>query len=299
MIILFIGPILWVMTSGLFFVGGITDKLICQTLQDPRNAESVFYNSINTVLNKTLVENLPLNTSSNNSFKIDSLLESCEKGHGLLKVFHIDVNLIEILSSQGNFSKKEIKSKLDELVDEGVDQVVEKIDLKPEIENYMKNIGTNVMENFLEDNGNNFHKALNQNISKELKREEFLVVKSDFEPFRNIPGIDSILNELNNVDDKIQTDLIPRLEETRLFFKEYNRSLFYNSTCSIICATNQIKALIEVARKYIDEKTRNNAKKEVTDLVTTLIRLGKLYITFIELGIFYNIFRKLNKPFKQ
>ena len=141
MIILFIGPILWVMTSGLFFVGGITDKLICQTLQDPQNAESVLYNSINSFLNETLIENLPLNDSSNNSFKIDRLLESCEKGHGLLKVLHIDVNLIEILSSQGNFSKKEIKSKLDELVDKGVDKVVEKINFKPEMEKYINDIG--------------------------------------------------------------------------------------------------------------------------------------------------------------
>ena len=275
MIILFIGPILWVMTSGLFFVGGITDKLICQTLQDPHNAESVLYNSINTFLNKTLVENLSSNNSSNNSFKIDSILESCEKGHGLLKVFHIDVNLIEILSSQGNFSTKEIKSKLDELVDEGVDQVVEKINLKPEMEKYMTNIGKNVMENFLENNASNFYKALNQNISKELKREEFLAVKSDLEPLRSIPGINDTLNELNNVDNKIQSELLPKLEETRLFFKEYKRSLFYNSKCSIICATNQIKTLIDEAKKYIDENTRKNAKKEVNDLVTTLIRLGK------------------------
>ena len=119
---------------------------------------------------------------------------------------------------------------------------------------------------------------MTQNISKELKREEFLAVKNDFEPFRiSIPRVDSLINELNNVDNITQSELLPRLEDTRLFFKEYNRSLFYNSTCSLICATNQIKALIEVARKYIDENTRNNAKKEVNDLVTTLIRLGKFF----------------------
>ena len=284
LVILFIGPILWLMTSVLFMAGGISDKLICQTLQEPEKSESVLYNSINSALQQTLSENLPSSYSSNNTFKIESILQSCEDGKGLLNVFEIDVDWNKSLSDHGNISNDEIREKLIDLVNEGINVTVDKIELKTKVQNNIDKIVKDVSENIFHEEGSNFHTAMNQNVTTTLKTEEFQKVKRDLDDpnIKSIQEINNIINELAIMDNKIQNELALNLKEAKTFLREYRKSLycnstcdFCNSTCEVQCATNEIKVLIKDARRYINQTTRANLIEVVKDLVNRLSGLSK------------------------
>ena len=278
-VVLFVGPILWTLTSVLFLVGGISDKLICQTLQEPENSESVLYNSINSALNKTLSENLPSNGEINHNFTIDGLLESCKEGKGLLEVFKIKVDWDESLATHGNIRTDQIRNNITSLVDKGIDKAVESLVLNSEIQNSLEKIGKDVSESLLQKNGSKFQNAINTNVSETLKHEELQSVKTDFQSLGfNITEMNNIITEIDNVENQIQNQLIPHVDETKKFLKKYKNALFYNATCDLSCATNEIKTNIEDARQYISQTTRTHLIQIVKNFVNRLISLGKKHI---------------------
>ena len=275
-VVLFIGPILWAMTSILFLVGGISDKLICQTLQEPENSESFLYNSINSALNQTLSENLPSKGVANDSFTIDSLLESCKGGKGLLEVFKIKLDWDESLATHGNIRTDQIRSNITQLVDKGIDKAVESLILNPEMQNNLEKIGKDVSENLLQKNGSRFQDAMSTNVSQKLQDEELQKSKTDFQSLGlNITEINNIITEIDNLVNRTQNQLIPRISSTKKYLHDYRNSILFNATCDLSCAINEIKINIEDARQYISKTTRANLIKIVRNSVNRLISLGK------------------------
>ena len=82
------GFFLWIITTLLFLIGGISDKLVCQMLEDPKSSE--LYNATSDAFDSLFHDILGIDNIENETFIYDEIINSCKNDSSIYTVFHLE-----------------------------------------------------------------------------------------------------------------------------------------------------------------------------------------------------------------
>ena len=173
-ILLFFGFFLWTTTSVLFVIGGLSDKLICQTLEDPLNSETVLYHSINTRLRDLINETLSI--EANKTITYDQLIGSCKEDKSLLDV--LPLKSIHDLIDQFEYrnmtklSENDINNQLRKMIGNAISNAMSHLTIDHNTKVRLNEMAEKLSGNNFNGSGSEFDRIMNTNMSQIWKLGE-------------------------------------------------------------------------------------------------------------------------------
>ena len=179
--LLFFGFLLWTTTSVLFVIGGLSDKLICQTLEDPLNSETVLYHSINTRLRDLINESLSI--QPNQTITYDQLIGSCKEDKSLLDV--LPLQSIHDLMDQfeyrnmTNINEKDINNHLRKMIGNEISNAMSHLTIDHNTKVRLNEMADKLSGNSFNESGSEFDRIMNSNMSRIWKLGQLQTLQND------------------------------------------------------------------------------------------------------------------------
>ena len=275
-ILLFSGFFLWIITTILFLLGGVSDKLICQTLEDPVNSE--IYNATNEALNTLFHDALGIEELNNITFSYDKIIESCgnPETSSIYNVFDLQYvyNISDLKNWKEEFEINEMIASAKTEINKGIDDLVNDLQIDPDIENQIRQIA----DTFLELTDDVFDKIKTINISELVPQEQ---LDSINDTISKLPtAIDQTLvsqvqEDIEEIEKILSEDVQNHLTDTIEFVSTFSEKLIYNNTCDINCTVNLVFGLVENASDKINNETRNRIIGATDTIIDSILDLGK------------------------
>ena len=294
-ILLFFGFFLWTTTSVLFVIGGLSDKLVCQTLEDPLNSETILYHSINTRFRDLINESLSI--EQNQTITYDQLIGSCKEDKSLLDVLPLQSihDLIDQFEYRNmtNINEKDINNKIRKMIDNAISNAVSHLTIDHNTKVRLNEMADKLSGNNFNESGSDFDRIMNTNMSQIWKLGQLQTLQNDiseiqkkFENTKNpilsqkFAKISQELGLLSVRIDNIKTltteNLTRSVQSATTFLNDYRDTLMYNNTCDLHCVVDNIDQKLVETREYINSTTKRNAFEQFEKYFSRIFILRKL-----------------------
>ena len=280
-ILLFSGFFLWIITTILFLLGGVSDKLICQTLEDPVNSE--IYDATNEALNTLFHDALGIEELNNITFSYDKIIESCgnPETSSIYNVFDLQYvyNISDLKNWKETFEINQTIETAKTEINRGITDLVDDLKINPETEQKIRDIANT----FVELTDDVFAKIKTIDISELVPADQLDIINDTISKLdltdkslapqvqEDIEGIQKILSE----------DVQNHLTDTIEFVSAFSEKLIYNNTCDINCTVNLVFNLVENASDKINNETRERIIGATDTIIYSILALGKLEFKMI------------------
>ena len=287
-ILLISGFFLWMITTLLFLVGGMSDKLVCQMLEDPKNSE--LYNATTSAFDSLFHDILNIDNIENQTFKYDEIIDSCGNNGSIYNVFHLDLvyNITELENWQETYNISEISDQVLEAVGNGITDLVESMKIDEDIEKGINDIA----KQFSELTSKIFDDIKDINISSLVPESDLQNVTENIKIFTDLGVKPDFIEEVELSINETQTILSEDVEDhfnlIVNFVNELDKELKYpeDSTCDVGCAVTLVLDLADNATKIINTTSRSEILTATNSTITNITDLGSVFIKiFIELII--------------
>ena len=294
-ILLFFGFFLWTTTSVLFVIGGLSDKLVCQTLEDPLNSETVLYHSINTRFRDVINENLSI--EQNQTITYDHLIGSCKEDKSLLDVLPLQSihDLIDQFEYRNmtKLSENDINNQLRKMIGNAISNAMSHLTIDHNTKVRLNEMADKLSGNSFNESGSEFDRIMNTNMSQIWKLGQLQTLQNDiseiqkkFENTKNpilsqtFAKISQELGLLSGRIDNIKTltteNLTRSVQNATTFLNHYRDTLMYNNTCDLHCVVDNIDRKLVETREYINSTTKRNALEQFEKAFARIFVLRKL-----------------------
>ena len=277
-IILVFGVLLWLITTLLFLIGGMSDKLVCQTLKDPSSSE--IYEAASDAFNTFLHDTLSIEEIENATFEFDKIIDSCAEDGSIYSVFNLSLvyNISELLDWQETYNISVIIDQATTSIDDGIDELVDGLVIDDDTRKGIEEIA----EEFSVLTGNTFDNINSINISELVPDEilekvnKTLIAIEDGLPGIDIDNIKQVTNDVANVKTILTDDVSMHLNEVFDFVVELNKTLIYNNSCDINCTVNTVLDLADSATEYINATARADIIRTTDETIESVLDLGNV-----------------------
>ena len=294
-LVLFFGLFLWLTTTYLFVIGGLSDKVICQTLEDPENTESLIYDTANQALDKLIRQLIPSNKTFNETFTYDKFIQACKENKSLYEaldlhqIFDLEntFNYKEFLKINSNITFDEIKNKLKVKINEGVKDAINKVI----IDQVTKTKIRNTAKKFVEKSKKAFDETSKIDSSKMFERSDLEKLKDNIQKVNDfttgqgitLDGMTKAMADLENIERKFDKDLkgvkiLKGLKATKNLMENYKMKILYKGTCNILCAVDRSFPITDKAIKYIETDAPKRLHLAAEKSVDRMVELGQNYL---------------------
>ena len=281
-ILLFSGFFLWIITTILFLLGGVSDKLICQTLEDPENSE--IYDATNEALNTLFHDALGIEELNNVTFSYDKIIESCgnPETSSIYNVFDLQYvyNISDLRNWKEDFKINDMIASAKTEINKGIDDLVEDLKINSETEKKIRDIANT----FVELTDDVFEKIKTINISALVPQSQLDDISTAID---NLPSLanESLIPQVNqdieDIEKILSEDVQNHLTDTIEFVSTFSEKLIYNNTCDINCTVNLVFDLVENASDKINNETRERIIGATDTIIDSILALGKFEIKLI------------------
>ena len=296
-ILLFFVFFLWTTTSVLFVIGGLSDKLVCQTLEDPSNSETILYHSINTRLRDLINESLSI--EQNQTITYDQLIGSCKEDKSLLDVLPLQSihDLIDQFEYRNmtNINENDINNQLRKMIGNAISNVMSHLTIDEDTKVRLSEMADNLSWNKSNESGSEFDRIMNTNMSQIWKFGQLQTLQNDISEiqkkfdntknplFSKNPKFAKISQEFGLLSGRIDTiktlmtnNLTASVHNARTFLNAYRDTLMYNNTCDLHCVVDNIDQNLVETREYINSTTKRNAFEQFEKSFGRIFILRKL-----------------------
>ena len=261
----------------MFLLGGVSDKLICQTLEDPVNSE--IYNATNEALNTLFHDALGIEELNNITFSYDKIIESCgnPETSSIYNVFDLQYvyNISDLKNWKEDFEINDMIASAKTEINKGIDDLVEDLEIDPDIEKQIRQIA----DTFLDLTDEVFEKIKTINISELVPQEQ---LDSINDTISKLPtAIDQTLvsqvqEDIEEMEKILSEDVQNHLIDTIEFVSNFSEKLIYNDSCDINCTVNLVFDLVGNASDKINNETREIIIGATDNIIESILSLGKL-----------------------
>ena len=275
-ILLTFGFFLWIITTLLFLIGGISDKLVCQTLEHPNSSE--LYNATNAAFDSLFHDILGIDDIANETFSYDEIIESCKNDGSIYSVFHLDfvynISVLEDWKTTYNISG--VTDDVLAEVEKGVDGLVDATTINQDIKDGILEIA----DSFTNLTGNIFESIKAINISDLVPKGVLDNVTSSLDTLP--PGIaqskiDAVTNSIETIEGILSKDVPTHFGNITDLVETLENELNYNETCDISCVVDEVLELADSATKHIDDTTRRSMVSTTNFTIGNITELGTGY----------------------
>ena len=294
-ILLFFGFFLWTTTSVLFVIGGLSDKLVCQTLEDPLNSETVLYHSVNTRLRDLINESLSIQPNQTTTY--DQLIGSCKEDKSLLDVLplqgiHDVIDQFEY-RNMTNLNEKEINNQLRKMIGNAISNAMSHLTIDHNTKVRLNEMADKVSWNSFNESGSEFDRIMNTNMSQIWKLGQLQTLQNDIseiqkkfnntknpllsQKFTNISLEFGLLSvRIDTIKALMTNNLTRSVRNATTFLNDFTDTLMYNNTCDLHCVVDNIDRKLVETRNYINSTTKRNALVQFEKSFGTIFILRKL-----------------------
>ena len=276
-ILLFSGFFLWIITTILFLLGGVSDKLICQTLEDPKNSE--IYDATNEALNTLFHDALGIEELNNVTFSYDKIIESCgnPETSSIYNVFDLQYvyNISDLRNWKEDFKINDMIASAKTEINKGIDDLVEDLKINSETEKKIRDIANT----FVELTDDVFEKIKTINISELVPQEQ---LDSINETISKLPTainqtlVSQVQEDIKGIETILSEDVENHLTKIIEFVSNFSEKLIYNDSCDINCTVNLVFDLVGNASDKINNETREIIIGATDNIIESILSLGKL-----------------------
>ena len=284
-LILIFGCFLWLMTTLLFVIGGLSDKLICQTLEDPRKSE--IYNATNLAFDRILHDVLDIKEIENIKFQYDEIINSCKDDISINEVFNLSLigNTTDLTNWKDDYNSADIIDSAQRKLDQELKKLANKLVIDQTTQNRLKENGTK----FDELTGQFFGNISSISIQAILQKTDFEHLKDTIKDIGNRYSIEqatinNLTQDVGSIEDKLR-----HLDATIENVEAYRNKLLYNGPCDIECTIKSILDLTDDAQEYFKHISWNRPRawddinKTMVTSIESTITLGNI------IGEYYKI----------
>jgi hypothetical protein len=273
------GFFLWLITTLLFLVGGISDKLVCQTLEDPSSSE--IYNATSEAFNTLLHNALSLDDIENVTFDYAKIIDSCSEDKSIYTVFNLSLiyDINELTNWKEDYNISDITEQAMTKIDDGITELVNGLTIDPDIKDGVNKIA----DQFTELTGQILDGIKGINISKLVPEEDLDKINKTITTIKGISDkidakLEDITTDIDNIKFVLTNDVTKHLNNSIDFIVHLNSSFIYGDSCDISCAVTEVLDLADNATAYINITARANITSAANVTIDSLLDLGKKYI---------------------
>ena len=209
----------------MFLLGGVSDKLICQTLEDPVNSE--IYDATNEALNTLFHDALGIEELNNVTFSYDKIIESCgnPETSSIYNVF--DLQYVYNISNLKNWKEDfEINDMIETAkieIDNGITDLVKDLEIDPDTEKKIREIA----DTFVDLTDDIFEKIKTINISALVPQSQLDDISTAID---NLPSLanESLIPQVNqdieDIEKILSEDVQNHLTDTIEFVSTFSAS---------------------------------------------------------------------------
>ena len=281
-ILILSGFFLWIITTILFLLGGVSDKLICQTLEDPENSE--IYDATNEALNNFLHDALGIEELNNVTFSYDKIIKSCgdSETSSIYNVFDLQYvyNISDLRNWKETFQINEMIETAKIEINNGIDDLVKDLEIDLDTEKKIREIA----DTFVELTDDVFEKIRTINISALVPQSQLDSISStinNLPPLANDSLIPQAKQDIEDIEKILSEDVQNHLSDTIEFVSTFSEKLIYNNTCDINCTVNLVFDLVGKASDKINNETRERIIGATDNIIDSILALGKIEIRMI------------------
>ena len=276
-ILLFSGFFLWIITTILFLLGGVSDKLICQTLEDPENSE--IYDATNEALNTLFHDALGIEDLNNVTFSYDKIIESCgnPETSSIYNVFDLQYvyNISDLKNWKEDFEINDMIETAKTEINKGIDDLVKDLEIDPDVEKQIRQIA----DTFLDLTDEVFEKIKTINISELVPQEQLDSINDTISKLPtaiNQTLVSQVQEDIKGIETILSEDVENHLTKIIEFVSNFSEKLIYNDSCDINCTVNLVFDLVGNASDKINNETREIIIGATDNIIESILSLGKL-----------------------